>query len=109
MVPGSSKTTKPTVDGRNPAPVDGTVVYPIIYKVLYIPGGAGFLPSTVCPVVGKDGILKNPKNPPKDQPQILWSTGLPGFSTLPETNIAPTNGWLEYNSPVGEAYFQGLC
>ena len=27
-----------TVDGRNP----------VIYKVLYIPGGAGFLPSTVC-------------------------------------------------------------
>ena len=25
----------------------GTVVYPIIYRVLYIPGGAGFLPSTV--------------------------------------------------------------
>ena len=25
MVPGSSKTTKPTVDGRNPAPVEGTV------------------------------------------------------------------------------------
>ena len=24
------------------------VVYPIIYKVLYIPGGAEFLPSTVC-------------------------------------------------------------
>ena len=24
------------------------VVYPIIYKVLNIPGGAGFLPSTVC-------------------------------------------------------------
>ena len=23
------------------------VVYPIIYKVFYIPGGAGFLPSTV--------------------------------------------------------------
>ena len=23
------------------------MVYPIIYKVLYIPGGAGFLPSTV--------------------------------------------------------------
>ena len=23
-------------------------VYPIIYKVFYIPGGAGFLPSTVC-------------------------------------------------------------
>ena len=24
-------------------------VYPIIYRVLYIPGGAGFLPSTVLP------------------------------------------------------------
>ena len=32
--------------GRNPPPVD-TVNYPIIYKVLYIPGGAGSLPSTV--------------------------------------------------------------
>ena len=31
------------VDGRNPAPVDRW----FIYKVLYIPGGAGFLPSTV--------------------------------------------------------------
>ena len=38
-----------TVDGRNPAPVD-MVVYPIIYKVLYIPSGAGFLPSTVGPL-----------------------------------------------------------
>ena len=36
-----------TVDGgRNPAnsPVEATVVYPIIYRVLYIPGGClGFL------------------------------------------------------------------
>ncbi len=40
-----------TVDGKNPAPVDSKVVYPIIYKVLYIPGGAGFLPSTVDVVV----------------------------------------------------------
>ena len=32
-----------------------------------------------------------------------------GFSiTLPKTNIAPTNGWLEYYFPIGEAYFQGL-
>ena len=28
-------------------------------------------------------------------------------STLPETNIAPKNGWLEYYFPIGEAYFQG--
>ena len=29
--------------------------------------------------------------------------------TLPETNIAPKNGWLEYYFPIGEAYSQGLC
>ena len=28
------------------------VVYPIIYKVSYMPGGVGFLPSTVPPVFG---------------------------------------------------------
>ena len=37
-----------TVDGWNPANQLRLVVYPIIYGVLYIPGGAGFLPSTVC-------------------------------------------------------------
>ena len=31
------------------------------------------------------------------------------INTLPETNIAPKNGWLEYYFPIGEAYFQGLC
>ncbi len=37
----------PTVDGRNPANQLRLVVFPIIYKVLDIPGGAGFCPSTV--------------------------------------------------------------
>ena len=36
-----------TVDGRNPASQLRLVVSPVMYKVLYIPGGAGFLPSTV--------------------------------------------------------------
>ena len=36
------------VDGRNPANQLRLVVYPISYRVLYIPGGARFLPSTVC-------------------------------------------------------------
>ena len=35
------------VDGRNPANQLRLVVYPIIYREFYIPGGAGFLPSTV--------------------------------------------------------------
>ncbi len=26
-------------------------------------------------------------------------------TTLPETNIAPENGWLEYYFPFGMAYF----
>ncbi len=29
-------------------------------------------------------------------------------ATLPETNIATENGWLEYYFPIGMAYFQGL-
>ena len=41
-----------TVDGRNPAPVDRLFIPhdPSIYKALYISGGVGFLPSTVCPL-----------------------------------------------------------
>ena len=31
------------------------------------------------------------------------------MDTLPETNIAPKNGWLEYYFPIGMAYFQRLC
>ena len=27
--------------------------------------------------------------------------------TLPETNISPENGWLEYQFPLEMAYFQG--
>ena len=27
------------------------------------------------------------------------------YSTLPENNIAPKNGWLEYYFPIGEAYY----
>ena len=38
--------TPHTVDGRNPANQLRLVVYPIIDRVFYIPGGARFLPST---------------------------------------------------------------
>jgi len=39
-----------TVDGRNPAPVDmvNIPIFTGFYNVLYIPGGAGVLPSTVA-------------------------------------------------------------
>ena len=36
-----------TVDGRNPTNQLRLVVYPIIYRVSCIPGGARFQPSTV--------------------------------------------------------------
>ena len=42
------KVKQHTVDGRNLANQLWLVVYPTIYRVLYIPGGAGFLPSTVA-------------------------------------------------------------
>ena len=44
------KFNHPTVDGRNPTSVD-MVNITIICRVLYVSGGAGFLPSTVS----KDG------------------------------------------------------
>ena len=31
------------------------------------------------------------------------------LNTLPETNIAPENGCLEYYFPFGIAFFQVLC
>ena len=34
-------------------------------------------------------------------------TRLKRKTTLPETNIAPENGWLEYYFPIGMAYFSG--
>ena len=37
----------PTADGRNPANQLRLLVYPTICRILYIPGGAGFCPSTV--------------------------------------------------------------
>jgi len=37
-----------TVDGRNPANQLRLAVYSIIYRVLYIPSGTGFLPSKVA-------------------------------------------------------------
>jgi len=40
------------------------------------------------------------------------STGFePNFRslTLPETDMAPENRWLEYQFPFGMSYFQGLC
>ena len=44
---GIAAWSRSIVGGRNPANQLRLVVYPSIYRVLYISGGAGFLPSTV--------------------------------------------------------------
>ena len=31
------------------------------------------------------------------------------MATLPETNIAPENGWLEDEFPFGKPYLQVIC
>ena len=64
---------------------------------------------------GAGGILQNPFTIVTiwSYPQVSISTSLCFENschpkhTLPETNIfAPENGWLEYNFPIGMAYFQ---
>ena len=43
-------------------------------------------------------------------PAIIGALGLEAIqNTLPETNIAPENGWLEDGFPFGMAQSQGLC
>ena len=38
-----------------------------------------------------------------------FDSGVSNDATLPETNIAPENGWLEYLFPFRMAYLAGLC
>ena len=47
IVAYGNEKTRYTVDGRHPAPTDMVSIPLYIYRGLCIPGGAGFLPSTV--------------------------------------------------------------
>ena len=56
--PETVKIISITLDGKNPARNQlRLVVYPIIYRVSYIPGGAGYQPSTL----GSLGIPEPPR------------------------------------------------
>ena len=84
-----------TVDERKSAPVDVDSIYPTISKVLYIPGGAGFLSSTVpkknvLSVFGAQDLLDPPAHraragsmtPPKTLPKTSdLSRYLKGFNS----------------------------
>ena len=43
------------------------------------------------------------------QRPVLFFFQNPRLIALPETYIAPENGWLGDYFPIGKAYFQGLC
>ena len=45
--------------------------------------------------------------PPKNGNFLIVPYSCIAKLTLPETNIAPEDGWLEYYLPFGMAYFQG--
>ena len=55
--------SKDTVDGRNLALAD-MVKIPLLTEFLYIPGGAGFIPSTVL-MYGHGGYVKTVVPPQK--------------------------------------------
>ena len=40
---------------------------------------------------------------------LIWKFQESKRITLPETNIAPENKWLEDYFPLGKAHFQVLC
>ena len=48
------------------------------------------------------------RTPTKDGPKVIAKIGYQFLPSPYKSNIAPTNGWLEYYFPIGEAYFQGL-
>ena len=56
------------VDGKNPAPVD-MVNIPPIHRVLYLPCGAGFLPSTV---LHPPETPKGENHHPRDDDFMSW-------------------------------------
>ena len=61
--------------------------------------------------VANEGLVWDPRSQKHNNPGSDWNPGQGDnpIYTLPETNIAPENGWLEYYFPIGDAYFQGLC
>ena len=95
-----------TVDGRYPANQLRLVVYPTIYKVLYIPGDAEFLPSTVWVKFPNDWALYDPISnyPPliyllcilrfvceiKFQPSDLLLVGFGGVSRFHTLGVYPS-------------------
>ena len=66
------------------------VVYPIIYTILYIPGGAGFLPSTVSINLTRNFIRKlapEHREGLRETPTSTFSLVLQGVFLVPQPEI----------------------
>ena len=82
-----------TVDGRNPANQLRLVVYPTTYKVLYIPGGAGFLNHQQYGPARRRECGNYPFLGCFHPLHFL-------YCTLPQTNIAPRPSQKETSIPT---------
>ena len=78
-----------TVDGWNPANQLRLVVYPIIYRVSYIPGGAGPQLSTVCHI-WDDVLRKKQIHQPFDG----------GETRMQESQFRSPDRWKQCGSPL---------
>ena len=76
------------------------MVYPIIYKVLYIPGGAGILTSTV--VAGCRGKVVPQKKDTKGVPGVSFGEGTASF--LEANNMLRQEAQLQFFSPFSPAW-----
>ena len=91
---------------RGPAPKGNVIFQSLMFKGELLVAPRIYVASQT---------LKAPKPTSFQWPEIMKNNNEKenrnGFSppTLPKTNIAPENGWLEYYLPFGMAYFQVLC
>ena len=76
-----------------------------ISNTCVLPAPKGFFPPIHLDLLGHDAWKKFQTTIFSQMVGFWWWFTL----TLPETNIAPKNGWLEYYFRIGEAYFQVLC
>ena len=95
------------------------ISYPIIFRVLYIPGGAGFLPSTVgsshkCQPISIEGVSSNMAQNRALQFTVFYPSDVDGTQggSLPRMDPDIIQSWNpgKFGKQFGEFYaaiFQG--
>ena len=83
------------------------IVYPIIYRVLYIPGGClGFLPSTVFPTQTSCTCIRNSLIPPKWVIEVMTAE-FPPKQLLDFKKKTPSCVFGDYFLPI--AFWDKCC